>query len=570
VATSGSALTFDGTTLTGTSATSAANLVLNNTNGATQTYVNFTSGATVINAINRPNATNDFRFDANYGSIVWGIGSAGTATEQMRLTSTGLGIGTSSPSQKLEILTAVASSTPAAILRAPAGAGNTGGLAFYHNDTNASARNWYLVANSNVYGDFVIKVGTSQGANPTTGTDVATFSSSGNLGLGVTPSAWNASFKAMQVNGGFGLMASSTSAYLFGNGYYNTSGNNVYYSTAPAARLDLGDGFKFFTAPSGTAGNTISFTQAMTLDASGNLGVGTTSPQSGGVTVFAGTAGGATTPGVMTLGPNSTTVASGEVIGRVQFYSNDASGSSTGVVGKIDCIATSTFVGDCETALTFHTNDGAAGTVAERARITSGGNLLLGTTSVLNSSIATFYKTATASNQRVLTLVNNGTSGSTTAAGMVIYYPNASSGDGSTFIQCSDSNTDRFYVLGNGNVQNANNSYGAISDIKLKENITDATPKLADLMQVRIRNYNLKTEPENKQIGVIAQELEQVFPAMVDVMLDRDQDGNNLGTTTKSVKYSVFVPMLIKAMQEQQALITSLTARVAALEGTQP
>jgi hypothetical protein len=41
-------------------------------------------------------------------------------------------------------------------------------------------------------------------------------------------------------------------------------------------------------------------------------------------------------------------------------------------------------------------------------------------------------------------------------------------------------------------------------------------------------------------------------------------------TGYKSVKYSVFVPLLIKAVQEQQALITSLTARVAALEGSQP
>jgi hypothetical protein len=54
---------------------------------------------------------------------------------------------------------------------------------------------------------------------------------------------------------------------------------------------------------------------------------------------------------------------------------------------------------------------------------------------------------------------------------------------------------------------------------------------------------------------------------MIDETPDRDAEGNDLGTTTKSVKYSVFVPMLIKAMQEQQAIIESLTARVSALEG---
>jgi hypothetical protein len=123
----------------------------------------------------------------------------------------------------------------------------------------------------------------------------------------------------------------------------------------------------------------------------------------------------------------------------------------------------------------------------------------------------------------------------------------------------------KFIVQDSGNVQNTNNSYGAISDIKLKENITDATPKLAQLNQVRIVNYNLIGDT-NKQLGVIAQELEQVFPSMIDEEVDRDSEGNDLGTTTKSVKYSVFVPMLIKAIQEQQAIIQSLTDRVAQLE----
>ena len=53
---------------------------------------------------------------------------------------------------------------------------------------------------------------------------------------------------------------------------------------------------------------------------------------------------------------------------------------------------------------------------------------------------------------------------------------------------------------------------------------------------------------------------------MVEETTDIDVEGNLLDTTTKSVKYSVFVPMLIKCIQEQQALITSLTARITALE----
>ena len=119
----------------------------------------------------------------------------------------------------------------------------------------------------------------------------------------------------------------------------------------------------------------------------------------------------------------------------------------------------------------------------------------------------------------------------------------------------------RLRIADSGNVTNTNNSYGAISDAKLKENIVDATPKLANLMQVKVRNYNLIGDTI-KQIGVVAQELETIFPAMVDEVSDKDIDGNDLGTTTKQVKYSVFVPMLIKAMQEQQAIIESLKARL--------
>jgi hypothetical protein len=52
----------------------------------------------------------------------------------------------------------------------------------------------------------------------------------------------------------------------------------------------------------------------------------------------------------------------------------------------------------------------------------------------------------------------------------------------------------------------------------------------------------------------------------IDETPDKDLQGNDLGTTTKSVKYSVFVPMLIKAMQEQQVMINELMAKVTALE----
>jgi hypothetical protein len=118
-------------------------------------------------------------------------------------------------------------------------------------------------------------------------------------------------------------------------------------------------------------------------------------------------------------------------------------------------------------------------------------------------------------------------------------------------------------INGVGNFQSRNSSYGGISDIKLKENIVDTAPKLADLMKVKVRNYNFKTNKNSKQLGVIAQELEVVFPGLIEESIINQKTKE----TAKTVKYSIFVPMLIKAMQEQQIIINSLEARLGALDG---
>ena len=110
-----------------------------------------------------------------------------------------------------------------------------------------------------------------------------------------------------------------------------------------------------------------------------------------------------------------------------------------------------------------------------------------------------------------------------------------------------------FRVYNNGNVQNTNNSYGQISDISLKKDIVPATAKLDDLMKVNIVNFKFINDDTNtKQIGVIAQELEEIFPSMIDI--------DNKGL--KAVKYSIFVPILIKAIQEQQIQIQNLQEQI--------
>jgi hypothetical protein len=117
--------------------------------------------------------------------------------------------------------------------------------------------------------------------------EVGRFDSAGNLGLGVTPQSWLSTSRVLQLGSGGAVEARSNyEPYLSitSNAYLNTAGTYKYIATAEAARYlqDAGT-HKFFIAPSGSAGADITtFTQAMTLNASGNLGVGATSPSSGG------------------------------------------------------------------------------------------------------------------------------------------------------------------------------------------------------------------------------------------------------------------------------------------------
>jgi hypothetical protein len=109
------------------------------------------------------------------------------------------------------------------------------------------------------------------------------ITSTGNVGLGVTPSAWTNSFGVIQGLGGWSIShngANSNSVDFLSNAYRSGGASTyLYVGSANATRYQQFAGaHQWFNAPSGTAGNPITFTQAMTLDASGNLGIGTSSP----------------------------------------------------------------------------------------------------------------------------------------------------------------------------------------------------------------------------------------------------------------------------------------------------
>ena len=151
---------------------------------------------------------------------------------------------------------------------------------------------------------------------------------------------------------------------------------------------------------------------------------------------------------------------------------------------------------------------------------------------------------------------------------------NGSSGE--SFLQCNrDQNNDGqgvaavFYLRTNGDLDSLTNSYGGISDIKLKENIVDASPQWDDIKNLKVRKFNFKSTPDEKMLGVVAQEVELTSPGLVKESPDENitsSSSGDEGTTTKSVKYSILYMKAIKCLQEAQARIETLEATVSALE----
>ena len=138
--------------------------------------------------------------------------------------------------------------------------------------------------------------------------------------------------------------------------------------------------------------------------------------------------------------------------------------------------------------------------------------------------------------------------------------------------------TDKFFIRDSGNTVNANNSYGAISDLKLKEQITDASSQSTDIKNIRIRKFKFKHEVAEGdsdslwKLGVIAQEIEAVSPGLVETVKDTDKEGNAIlddegnESYTKNVKYSVLYMKAVKALQEVLVEIDTLKARITTLE----
>jgi hypothetical protein len=283
-------------------------------------------------------------------------------------------------------------------------------------------------------------------------------------------------------------------------------------------------------------------TETVRIDSSGRLLVGTSSLSTDLATIalFQGYKGSPTSEGIIYISRGSAP-GTNDDIGSVRF-----SASNHTLAAMVACKrdgGTWTAGSSQPTLLSFSTTADGASSPTERMRITNNGRLRI----FSSSNIA--FEIGSASSSGTVDLLF---SGNYSASGI---------GGG----------TESIRIFTNGNVENTNDSYGQISDIKLKENIVDAGSQWDDFKAVRFRKYNFKEETgyeTHTQLGVIAQELELVSPGLVYETPDRDDEGNDLGTTTKAVKSSILVKKALVALQEAMDRIEQLEAKVAALEAS--
>jgi hypothetical protein len=346
---------------------------------------------------------------------------------------------------------------------------------------------------------------------------------------------------------GFKLDVASASGSSTVSQFSFTGGNSVYLKLANASNTQ---GFIGYETQDLTFYN--NNTESLRIDSSGRLLVGTSSTfdQSARLQVIADT-GTSVAANFYSYGADNsqffigaargtvaspTTLNSSDTIGGVYFRGHDGTSFKTGaqIQAQIDGITPSS---DLPSRLVFSTTADGASSPTERMRIDSSGTHQL-------------YGI----NDTLFSRTNRGAGTSyVTFAGV-----HSSTGPGTGTPSC--------FIYSNGNIQNTNNSYGAISDLKLKENIVDASSQWDDLKALQVRNYNFKEGQTHTQIGLVAQEAELVSPGLVSESPDRDAEGNDLGTVTKSVNYSVLYMKAVKALQEAMERIETLEAKVAALE----
>jgi len=367
-----------------TNLTGTASININGTVGATTATTGaFTTlsatgvttvqaGTAALPAITTTGDTNTGIFFPAADTIAFSEGGV----EAARIDSSGnVGIGTASPSTKLDV------------------AGNIFATGF---GRFAGSLGFFGKASDLVSGGSASDTGLRYDGNNLvfsySNTERMRLDSSGNLGLGVTPSTST----IVQFEGGSNfILTGRGNVYLGNNVTFNSSFK--YIATATAAQYNIsGAEHRWNIAPSGTAGNAITFTQAMTLNSSGNLYLGAISSALANENILTGGQGG----GIQLIRNVSAAPTSGQSLGSYAWKGADSANSNAAAEAMIEAVAAENFSGIAAgTNMLFYTKaigTGPGSSPSERMRIDSSGNVGIGNTPTAKLDVTTGDGTATA------------------------------------------------------------------------------------------------------------------------------------------------------------------------------
>jgi hypothetical protein len=547
------------------------------------------------------------------GNLAFSTNGNDLATERLRITNTSIytasgvnvGIGTSSPSANLDVGNVSLGAAAPQEIRV----NNSSGNSVYRigqGSTSHAYLAWFYNATA---GSAYASLSTYAGNN-----NLVLQDSGGNVGLGVTPSAWGA-FKAFEMpDGSYFSTYNFGGLYIGNNNYYNGS-NFIYKNTGAASLYTQGAGTHVFsTVASGTAGNTITFSERMRLDSSGNLGIATTSPVTRLDVVK-------TTSGLSAQSNTVLALQSGSSSNWIEFMNGGTTNNAGIQWSDAGSLGSASFFYNNNTQSMYYGSEAihqfyTAGT--ERMRITSAGNVGIGTTSPtapldvtgatvgyinLDGSSGTGQGSFIRFRKGGTDIAYMGTSSAIlgdTSSDVIIYADGArnattwtngvermridSSGNlligtasqiGTTpskvVIKFDNNN---FYGLalggsasGTAGMVNFYNSagteqgyissngsgitlYSTTSDYRLKENIVPMTGALAKVAQLKPVTYRWKESGLDGQ-GFIAHELAEVVPDCV----SREKDGVDVDgkPVYQGVDTSFLVATLVSAIQELKA-----------------
>ena len=353
-------------------------------------------------------------------------------------------------------------------------------------------------------------------------TGAATFSSSvtatGNISGNITKSGSgveNVNFLQFRL---FGTNAIGDSLDIK---FLNNGGNNIANISAILGGDNVAYGSLAFSIRNY---NTDTVVEAMRINNRGNVGIGTASPGA-----------------ALDVNGNATLVANFNYSANGTYVRWQNNGTSFGDIGSAAQLVTGGATNDFAIHARSTYNMVFATNFTERMRITSGGEVLINTTTNSQTSSA---GSKFVSNGRLYTVssLNDNTQESFS-------------------MYSTGSSAYRFYVGWGGTVYATNTTISAISDIRFKENIQDIDLGLDAILALKPRKFDWK-EGKGKNIkndrGFIAQEFEQIFPDLIDEWKDPSPEGEE---PYKSVRQDL-IPILVKAIQELKAEIEELKTKI--------